>query len=112
MDSEHGQNEADSSGAEFDALIDAAAAHAVEARAPVKRAPRANYMTAVRETLSTNPDIADAALIRKVAASLDIKSSGLDAMSDEELIAVVMAGRRVLDIRRELRRQEAPPAQN
>lgn len=68
---------------------------------------RETYKTATDRILADKPDTSLADLIRGVLRELGFESSGADAMTDEELIRVVLAGRSVIRLHREhLKNQE------
>jgi hypothetical protein len=91
-------NEAD----QFDELIEEAAevAKAAKERSGRRRGPsRSNYTSTVREAMGQDPDIDRASLLRVVFRSIGFESSGVDAMTNDELEKVVSVGRRVMDLR-------------
>lgn len=62
--------------------------------------PRENYKTAVDRILTEKPTISTPDLLRGVLRALGFESSGADAMTDDELIRVVLAGRTVIRLHR------------
>lgn len=92
---------------DFDAMVNDAEAHAREAKAVKPTAKRVTYTGKVRDALDADPAIEQAALIRKVLSAMDVQSSGLDAMTDDELLQVVMVGSRVLDVRKAMAKAAA-----
>jgi hypothetical protein len=79
---------------DFDAFVEAAAAEGV--RKP--RGKREQYGKLAKAILADEPETPAPELIRRVLRQLDFESSGLDAMTEDELMKVVRVGRRVQDI--------------
>jgi hypothetical protein len=72
--------------------------------------PRENYKSAVDGILGETPDVSTADLLRGVLRALGVESEGADAMPDEELLRVVVAGRTVLRLHREHKKQQQEAA--
>jgi len=62
--------------------------------------PRENYKTAVDRILTEKPSTSTPDLLRGVLRALGFESSGADAMTDDELLRVVLAGRTVIRLHR------------
>ncbi|KKN87397.1 hypothetical protein LCGC14_0258520 [marine sediment metagenome] len=67
---------------------------------------RENYKTAVDRLLTEKPNITEADLLRGVLRALGVESEGADAMPDDELIRVVLAGRTVLRLHRKHKKDQ------
>ncbi|MCP4573327.1 MAG: hypothetical protein GY838_13310 [bacterium] len=76
-------------------------ATAQAAAAKPETIPRENYKSAVDRILGEDPSTSPADLLRGVLRALGVESEGADAMPDEELLRVVVAGRTVLRLHRE-----------
>jgi hypothetical protein len=67
---------------------------------------RETYKDAVEHLLGEKPDITTPDLIRGVLRQLGFESSGADAMTDDELIRVVLAGSNVIRLAREHKKNQ------
>lgn len=79
---------------------------ATEAAEKPDTVPRENYKTAVDTILTEKPTTTTPDLLRGVLRALGFESSGADAMTDDELMRVVLAGRTVIRLHREHRKNQ------
>lgn len=91
---------------EPNSAFDAFVLQAQEAAAKPEKTTRETYKTATDRILGERPDVSTADLIRGVLRDLGFESSGADAMDDDELLRVVLAGRSVIRLHREHQKQQ------